>query len=157
MQKLEPATLTGQAPVRRFIKECMALGLTRERAKQEYRRLMRQKIFMNDQYQVNVDQIQFPDFYSLTHLSIKRRDKEAIHDWRDMQEIKNQICGLEREAVELYPAESRLVDTVNQYHLWVLPEGVSWPFGFMNRDVSDDGGMTGTKQRSRTNGTESSP
>jgi len=29
------------------------------------------------------------------------------------------IVGEEHEAFEVYPAESRLVDTANQYHLWV--------------------------------------
>lgn len=59
----------------------------------------------------------------VTHLSIKRNDRESVHDWRDLQELKNAICGPEREAVEIYPAESRRVDMRNQYHLWVLPAG----------------------------------
>jgi hypothetical protein len=37
-----------------------------------------------------------------------------VHDWRDLQRIKNQLVGPECEAVELYPAESRKVDTANQ-------------------------------------------
>lgn len=53
-----------------------------------------------------------------TYLSIKRRDREPISDWRAMQKIKNAIVGDEWEAVEIYPAESRLVDTANQYHLF---------------------------------------
>lgn len=53
-----------------------------------------------------------------TYLSIKRLDREPINDWRAMQKIKNSIVGPEWEAVEIYPAESRLVDTANQYHLW---------------------------------------
>jgi hypothetical protein len=51
-------------------------------------------------------------------LSIKRHDKEAFHDWRVFQRIKNAILGEEWEGVEIYPAESRLVDTCNQYHLF---------------------------------------
>ena len=58
-----------------------------------------------------------------TYLSIKRLDREPINDWRAMQKIKNAIVGKEWEAVEIYPAESRLVDTANQYHLfcWDAP------------------------------------
>lgn len=81
-----------------------------------------QLAFLNNLYQVNLREVEFGG-QSFTHLSIKRLDKAAVHDWRHFQRIKNEICGPEREAIELYPAESRLVDTANQYHLWVLPEG----------------------------------
>jgi hypothetical protein len=65
----------------------------------------------------------------LVHLSVKRNDKNPMHDWRDMQRIKNEILGDEEEAMELYPAESRLVDTANQYHLWCFA-GRKAPFGY---------------------------
>ena len=45
-------------------------------------------------------------------------DGEPRHDWRDFQRIKNDILGEEAEAVELYPAESRLIDTSNYYYLF---------------------------------------
>lgn len=63
-------------------------------------------------------------------LSVKRMDREAIRDWRHMQQIKNEVIGPEREAVELFPRESRVVDNANQYHLWVAPEGEDFPLGF---------------------------
>lgn len=72
------------------------------------------------------------------HLSIKRLDREPIHDWRDLQAIKNDIAGPEREAIELYPAESRLVDQANQFHLWVMPEGAKLQIGFSERIVMDE-------------------
>jgi hypothetical protein len=54
------------------------------------------------------------------------------------QAIKNGIVGEECEAVELYPAESRLVDTANQYHLWALPSDLMrFPFGFRERSVTE--------------------
>ena len=83
------------------------------------------------------------------HLSIKRMDRNPVHDWRDLQRIKNETCGDEREAIELYPAESRLVDTANQYHLWVLSTGERVPLGFTERLVSGrrDGGVSNAKQR----------
>jgi hypothetical protein len=60
---------------------------------------------------------------TVIQLSIKRRDREAISpEWRDKQEIKNQLVGPEYEGVELYPAESRLNDQVNKYHLWVVDD-----------------------------------
>ena len=73
------------------------------------------------------------------HVSVKTHDRKPMRDWRDMQRIKNQLIGEEFEAVELYPAESRLVDTANQYHLWVLDKSIDdggyFPFGFHERLV----------------------
>lgn len=69
-------------------------------------------------------------------LSIKPNDG-ARHDWREFQWMKNQLCGPECEAVEVYPAETRLVDTANQYYLLVLPPGLRFTFGFVEREVSE--------------------
>lgn len=82
------------------------------------------EIWINRLYQVTVRKME-----GLTHLSIHRHDRAAVRDWRHLQQIKNEVCGGEREAVELYPAESRLVDASNEYHLWVFPEGTRLPFG----------------------------
>jgi len=71
------------------------------------------------------------------HLSIRRNDRRAIHDWRHLQRIKNEIVGPECEAAELYPAESRLVDGANQFHLWCFEPSYRFPFGFERRDVLD--------------------
>lgn len=70
-----------------------------------------------------------------THLSIKRNDREPIHDWRHLQQIKNDIVGHDREAVELYPATDRVNDGANQYHLWVLPSGKRMAIGSPQRLV----------------------
>lgn len=81
-------------------------------------------------------------------LSIKRIDKEPIHDWRDLQRIKNELVGPEHEAVELYPKESRVVDGANQYHLWCLAEpGHQMPFGFEGGLKHDGESLFGEKQR----------
>lgn len=72
------------------------------------------------------------------HLNIRRLDGAPVHDWRHLQQIKNEIVGPECEAIELYPAESRLVDTSNKYHLFASrdPE-FRFPIGFKKRDVQD--------------------
>jgi len=70
-----------------------------------------------------------------TYLSIKRKDKKALHDWRHFQQIKNELVGSEIEAIEMYPAESRLHDTANQFHIFCLPKGTSVKFGWTFRDV----------------------
>ena len=88
----------------------------------------------NNRYQVLVRRNSgiggMPD---VIHLSIRSLDRSADHDWRHLQRIKNEILGPEIEAVELYPAESRLVDTSNQYHLWAFdiePGKTCFPFGY---------------------------
>jgi hypothetical protein len=68
------------------------------------------------------------------HLSFKRNDRAAVRDWRHFQAIKNEVAGFEREAIEIFPPESMLVDAANEYHLWVLPEGVMSPLGFLHRE-----------------------
>lgn len=74
---------------------------------------------------------------SVRRLSIRRRDWGTASDWRDLQAIKNQICGPECEAAELYPAESRVVDKMNFSHLWVLRPGERFPFGFIDGEKSE--------------------
>lgn len=128
-------------------------GKTVEQAKELIADSMVGQLYINDKYQVLAREHRTPgiDFPPMVHLSIKRLDKEPIHDWRELQEIKNLIIGRENEAVELYPAESRLVDTANQYHLWVIkdPE-IKFPFGFHEgRHIQDSvsAGNIGAKQR----------
>lgn len=65
---------------------------------------------------------------SAMHLSIRHQKRKAIRDWRHFQRIKNELAGVEREAIEVFPPESQLVDTANQYHLFVLPVGATSPF-----------------------------
>jgi hypothetical protein len=87
----------------------------------------------NDTYLVMV--LRSPD---VTRVSINRHDKQPIRNWEDFQAIKNQILGPEAEAAELYPAESRLVNQGNQYHLWCInTPGFQFPFGITSgRQVS---------------------
>lgn len=72
----------------------------------------------------------------IVHLSIKRNDRAPILKWRDMQKIKNDLVGPECEAVQIFPAESRLVDTSNQYHIYVFKDpSIRIPFGYQERLV----------------------
>lgn len=81
----------------------------------------------------------------VVHLSIRRNDRTTAKDWRDFQRIKNELCGPEWEGLELYPAESRLVDSANQYHLWVLDRKIE--VGYSTRLVSDEVTLPGAQQR----------
>jgi hypothetical protein len=107
------------------------------------------ELWENNRYQVVLRRREGGPFGPCVHLTIRSADGSARHDWRDFQRIKNELVGEEAEAVELYPAESRLVDTANHYHLWVFPE-YRFPFGMQEREVS--GPVEGVSQRSAQEG-----
>jgi hypothetical protein len=102
------------------------------------------EIWKNDQYTVHRRRwLSGPGGeMPVVHLSIRRFDRAPIRDWRDMQRIKNELVGPECEGIELYPAESRLMDTANSYHIWVCAEpGWRFPFGYdAGRVVSSESG-----------------
>lgn len=104
-----------------------AAMLDREEASNDY--------YINNLYQVQVAMCG-PD-NAIMHICIRRRDGAAdLRDWRHFQQIKNEIAGPEREGFELYPAESRKVDTSNKWHIFVLPEGTRMQgIGWQQRDV----------------------
>jgi hypothetical protein len=114
--------------------------------------------WVNDIYEVwvyrkkNCDMLVHNSMYKgkCTYLSIKRKDKKALHDWRHFQQIKNELVGKEVEGIEMYPAESRLHDTANQFHIFCLPQGTSIKFGWQFRDVDykhQEGGHNKRGQR----------
>lgn len=91
------------------------------------------QVFTNDTYRVQVRRDP-----PIVQLTISRLDGEPAKDWRHFQQIKNELVGPEFEAIELFPAESRLVDMDNEYHLWVNTEtGFRFPFGYGRRHVAE--------------------
>ena len=120
--------------------------ITIEQAKMGLLKDIYAEIYVNDIYQVAVYRNEGAD--SLVHvpelkgrctwLSIKRRDKRPVNNWQDMQTIKNRLVGVECDAIQMFPAESRMVNTANQYHLIVLPEDANVPFGWGTRFVDTD-------------------
>jgi hypothetical protein len=102
------------------------------------------EVWMNDLYQVTVDYMvsDLPDAPQgrdgMLHLSIHTHSRDPVRQWRHLQAIKNEVAGEDRSAVEIFPREDHLVDTSNEYHLWVLPTGVDLPFAWKDRFVSSD-------------------
>ena len=134
--------------------------ITKAQAKKTMRQnSVRQKIaehWMNDIYLCTVDRFKTdavdewgnnPPLQA--RLAITRHDKAAVHDWRHFQKIKNDIFGENCEAVELYPDESRLMDTANTYWLYVFKSDYRLPFGQQYRQVedADSAGTMGAVQR----------
>jgi hypothetical protein len=85
------------------------------------------EVWKNDRYTVTVRRHE--DGW-ITVLSVRRNDRKPDVPWRHLQRIKSQLAGDEAEAFEIFPAESRLVDTANQRWLWCLPPGEKVPAGF---------------------------
>ena len=128
--------------------------LTWKQAKATLEYVMRGDRYINDIYEVQVQTAkQVTDVWSeqligkIDYLSIKRRDKKQCRNWSDFQEIKNLLCvdGEKRYAVEIYPPEDKLVNTSNQYHIWVLPLGLDIGFGFRQRAIVEKNGYKTTK------------
>jgi hypothetical protein len=95
------------------------------------------KVFQNNLYRVEIVHTP-PSTPTFTHLSITRLDGGTCKEWAHMQAIKNEVVGPEYEAIELFPAESRLVNTGNQYHLWVHSDpAFRFPLGWAHRMVFD--------------------
>ena len=106
-----------------------------------------EEVFVNSLYQVNKrPELLENGELSFWHLSIKRRDKAPGLPWRHKQYIKNDLCGPETTAIEVFPPESKLVDTANQYHLWVFPDPDLLPFIWQTRFVAEQSTFDGAVQ-----------
>src|SRR5262252_5066149 len=98
------------------------------------------QIFKNHRYTVQVRELDpvRPDVLPAMEISVRRNDRQPVTDWRDLQRIKNEMAGPECEGVQLFPAETRLVDTANQFYMYaILDPRFRFPFGFRERMVSD--------------------
>jgi hypothetical protein len=82
------------------------------------------RLYQNREYTVAVAEVDTRHHYFgvVTYLMIARRDGRAVRSWIDLQRIKDTLVGAEYPAVEVYPPRSRVMDTANAYHLWVLKQ-----------------------------------
>ena len=86
------------------------------------------ELYANDLYVASVERA--PEGH-VNLITIHRHDREPEpFPWRHLQQIKSELAGPEAEAVELFPAESRLMDTANSRWLWCGPVGELFPVGF---------------------------
>jgi len=53
-----------------------------------------------------------------THIRIIREDKKPIHNYMDLQTIKNTLIGVNKTAIQIFPRVEDMVDFGNTYHLW---------------------------------------
>jgi len=105
-----------------------------------------QDVFINSRYQVIKREEMMGD-QQIICLHITRLDRACARDWRDFQRIKNELVGEEAEGIELFPAESRLIDMSNEYRLYCVQAPKKLQFGeYSLRIVSEDAEGTGLRQ-----------
>lgn len=150
LQKAEAFVPMSRAKFRQAV---IAAGGTKQEADEHYRGVKNVECWSNDEYIVHVNRDANHGFGDtipggMFELSIRRVDRGAERDWRKFQQIKNQLIGEENEAVELFPAESRLRDAANQFWLYGFNDPrVTFPFGMMGRVVNDGVEVGPSKQR----------
>ena len=101
--------------------------------------------FINSRYQVDLEPFDHPLFGQTVKVGIKDHWRTARHDWRDFQRIKNELVGPQFDAIELYPAEDRLVDTANQYYMFVFLN-TRIPIGWNDRLVAEGNYLKGRQR-----------
>lgn len=148
----QKATFNDVTPSQEEIKQSMqAFNVTEEQVRGIYEDLKNDEVYLNSRYQVNVRRRHYNGGWpELIQLSIKRLDKDRVgpERYRDFLRIKNELVGPEHEAVELYPAMARNVDTANQYYLFVLADAdIRLPFGFQDGKMLGPDGRIGKSRQ----------
>ncbi|MBO3760400.1 hypothetical protein [Ciceribacter sp. L1K22] len=82
----------------------------------------------NDLYVVLVRPFVDDNGANVTHLSI-RTFSNLEPPWRDLQRIKNELCGSELTGVQVMPPTSELVDGADLYHMWVFATPLPFSIG----------------------------
>lgn len=72
-------------------------------------------------------------FGNVEHVTITRgtgsSDGSGEIPWSVKQQIKDELFGENRFAIEVFPKKKNLVDVSDVYHLWVFDKKVDMPFG----------------------------
>jgi len=132
-------------------------GFSEEEARVTWQDIQASTYYRSATYQVCMrllkpEEHDFAEDFEVIWLSYKRNDRAAFGDWRIKQHIKNEMVGPECEAIEIYPAESRRMDTSNQYHLWCFPKGFRLPIYIFNDRAVVKGNATYGKSVQRPHG-----
>lgn len=78
------------------------------------------RVWVNDKYCVMARSI-ITEWGRVDHACIRNVSSTDI-PWRDKQKIKNELWGEEYTAIEVFPAQSELVDEANMYHMWIFKD-----------------------------------
>lgn len=92
----------------------------------------------NDKCQVFVyDYPEVEGWPPIIEMSLKLNSREPWRDWRDFYRIKSELCGTMCWAIEVYPSQDALVDSANQYHMFVFPPGMQFPIRLAQAAITD--------------------
>ena len=84
-------------------------------------------------------------FGNVEHVTITRikdesnllsNDGSLTISWAEKMQIKNELFGENRFAIEVYPKQDRLVDVCDVYHFWVFDKKLSMPFGIHPKEYT---------------------
>ena len=77
-------------------------------------------------------------FGNVEHVCITRgtgtTDGSGEVPWSVKMQIKNELFGENRFAIEVYPKQKNLVDDSDVYHLWVFDKKIDMPFGISRKE-----------------------
>ena len=90
-------------------------------------------VWKNNLYSVQVYRRALGAEGEALHLAVRRHDESEVRGWDDLQRIKNEIAGVDRAALEVYPVEAEVMNQANMRHLFVLPAGTPAPFTIRGR------------------------
>jgi len=85
-----------------------------------------------------VEELGLQNWPQIVELSLKLNTREPWQDWRDFYRIKSELCGTACWGMQMYPPQAELLDTANQYHMYVMdPSCVGWPVRQLQMPVTD--------------------
>lgn len=79
-------------------------------------------------------------FGNVEHVTITHgqltSDGSGEISWAKKMQIKNELFGENRFAIEVYPKQKNLVDVSDVYHLWVFDKKLEMPFGIAPKEYT---------------------
>ena len=120
--------LVKDTPAQRKIQEAKQLAATKKAfphfSEEDIKRAIhKDEVWGNDRYTVTVTFKTDQGRDGYIEIGVHNHKRTTIMHWAHLQQIKNEIAGPGREAVMIFPSEDRLVDTANEYWLYVYPTG----------------------------------
>lgn len=76
----------------------------------------------------------------IEHVTISKghsNDGSGDIPWAVKQQIKDELFGKNRLAIEVFPKSDRLIDVCDVYHLWVFDRKFSLPFGIHPKEYQN--------------------
>lgn len=82
------------------------------------------RAYQNNRYLVQVHDNRMTSHGPAILAHIMRLDGQPVHNWPELQRVKNEVFGNHATAIEYYPPAREVIDVCNIYWLWIYPDGV---------------------------------